>query len=105
MTKESLRSIYRVVDNPLEAELALDEWCKQALSLDSAYLKKIVKCLRRHWNGVLGFWKYDSLTSSGMEGFNNKVRTMIRQAYGFRDDEYMQLKIFDLPNRRVNDGI
>ena len=105
MMKESLRSIYRVVDNPLEAELALDEWCKQALSLDSAYLKKMVKCLRQHWDGVLGFWKYDSLTSAGMEGFNNKVRTMIRQAYGFRDEEYMRLKIFDLPNKRGNDGI
>ena len=34
-----------------------------------------------------------------------KVRTMIRQAYGFRDEEYMRLKIFDLPNKRVNDGI
>ena len=105
MMKESLRSIYRVVDNPLEAELALDEWCKQSLSLDSAYLKKMVKCLRQHWDGVLGFWKYDSLTSAGMEGFNNKVRTMIRQAYGFRDEEYMRLKIFDLPNKRLNDGI
>ena len=40
-----------------------------------------------------------------MEGFNNKVRTMIRQAYGFRDEEYMRFKIFDLPNKRVNDGI
>jgi len=33
------------------------------------------------------------------------VRTMIRQAYGFRDEEYMRLKIFDLPSKRVNDGI
>ena len=30
---------------------------------------------------------------------------MTRQAYGFRDEEYMRLKIFDLPNKRVNDGI
>lgn len=105
MMKESLRSIYRVVDNPWEAEVSLEKWCKQSLSLDSAYLGKMVKCLQQHWEGVLGFWKYDNLTNAGMEGFNNKVRTMIRQAYGFRDEEYMRLKIFDLPNKRVNDGI
>lgn len=105
MMKESLRSIYRVVDNPVEAERALNEWCKQSLSLDSAYLEKMVKCLRQHWEGILGFWKYGGLTNAGMEGFNNKVRTMVRQAYGFRDEEYMMLKIFDLPSRQGNDGI
>ena len=57
------------------------------------------------WEGILGYWKYDGLTSAGMEGFNNKVRTLIRQAYGYRDEEYMKLKIFDLPNKRCDDGI
>ena len=33
--------------------------------------------------------------------FNNTVRTMLRQAYGYRDDEYMILKIYDLPNRKL----
>ncbi|MBO7106146.1 MAG: transposase [Fibrobacter sp.] len=50
-------------------------------------------------------WKYDGLTNAGMEGFNNKVRTLIRLAYGYRDEEYMVLKIYDLPNKRVNDGL
>ncbi len=26
---------------------------------------------------------------------------MLRQAYGYRDDEYMILKIYDLPNRKL----
>jgi len=33
-----------------------------------------------------------------MEGFNNKVRHMIAQAYGFHDYEYMKLKIYELPS-------
>ncbi len=32
-----------------------------------------------------------------MEGFNNKIRWLIRQAYGFRDREYFKLKIYQLP--------
>jgi hypothetical protein len=32
-----------------------------------------------------------------MEGFNNKIRWLMRQAYGYRDEEYFHLKIYDLP--------
>jgi transposase len=37
---------------------------------------------------------YDVMISSGpMEGTNNKIKTMKRQAYGFRDMEFFKLKI------------
>ena len=36
-----------------------------------------------------------------MEGFNNKIGWLTRQAYGYRDEEYLILKIFDLPNIKV----
>ena len=35
--------------------------------------------------------------NASMEGFNNKIRWLIRQAYGFRDLEYFKLKIYQLP--------
>ncbi len=31
-----------------------------------------------------------------MEGSNNKVRTMMRQTYGLRDEEYLELRIKSL---------
>ena len=33
------------------------------------------------------------ITSGPMEGTNNKIKTMKRQAYGFRDKEFFKLKI------------
>jgi transposase len=33
------------------------------------------------------------ITSGPMEGTNNKIKTMKRQAYGFRDQEFFKLKI------------
>jgi transposase len=33
------------------------------------------------------------ITSGPMEGTNNKIKTMKRQAYGFRDREFFKLKI------------
>ena len=51
--------------------------------------------------GRLRFWHFGNLTNAAMEGFNNKVRTMLRQAYGYRDLEYMRLKIFNLPENNI----
>jgi len=42
--------------------------------------------------------KLDSLTNASQEGFNNKVGWLTRQAYGYRDEEYLYLKIYDLPH-------
>ena len=36
-----------------------------------------------------------------MEGFNGKVRWLIKQAFGFRDFKYFRLKIFDLPSTNI----
>jgi transposase len=33
------------------------------------------------------------ITSGPMEGTNNQIKTMKRQAYGFRDQEFFKLKI------------
>ncbi len=34
------------------------------------------------------------LSDASMEGFKNKIRWLIRDAYGFRDPEYFKLNIF-----------
>ena len=51
--------------------------------------------------GILGYWKLDGATNASMEGFNGKVRWLIKQAYGFRDFKYFRLKIFDLPSTDI----
>ncbi|HZL24935.1 MAG TPA: transposase, partial [Acidobacteriaceae bacterium] len=35
-------------------------------------------------------------TTGPLEGTNNKIKTMQRQAYGFRDPDFFKLKIFAL---------
>jgi transposase len=43
-------------------------------------------------SGLLAY--YDAMITSGpMEGTNNKIKTMKRMAYGFRDPEFFKLKI------------
>ena len=48
-----------------------------------------------HRHGILAY--YDCpITTAALEGTNNKIKTMQRQAYGFRDHEFFKLKIYAL---------
>ena len=38
----------------------------------------------------------EAITSGPLEGTNNKIKTMKRQAYGFRDLEFFKLKILGI---------
>jgi transposase len=96
--KEKLRSIYRHATNEHEARPLLEEWAKLAEASGIGPLQTMAKTITSHLDGILGYWRFDELTSAGMEGFNNKIRWLIHQAYGFHDQEYFDLKIYDLPN-------
>jgi hypothetical protein len=55
-------------------------------------LQLMAKTLAAHRSGLLAY--YDGMITSGpMEGTNNKIKTMKRQAYGFQDREFFKLKI------------
>jgi len=48
-----------------------------------------------HRTGILAY--YDRRISKGpLEGTNNKIRTMQRHVYGFRDLEFFKFKILAL---------
>lgn len=54
--------------------------------------RKFAKMVDRHWDGILAFC--DKKVSLGyIESANLKARNVIRRAYGYRDKEYMKLKI------------
>lgn len=95
--KEKLRSIYRTAGNTYDARILLNDWTKAAKASDIPELKSMGKTVDSHLDGILGYWKNNNLTNAGMEGFNNKVRWLVRQAYGYQDQEYFDLKIHDLP--------
>ena len=49
--------------------------------------------LRVHAQGILAYYDYP-ISTGPLEGTNNKIKTMKRQAYGFRDPEFLKLKIY-----------
>ena len=70
----------------------LDGWIRRAESSGIKMLQRMAKTLAAHRSGLLAY--YDAMITSGpLEGTNNKIKTMKRQAYGFRDKEFFKLKI------------
>ena len=96
--KEELRRIYRFAESPYDAMLQFRSWMAKANATEVPELVAMAGMIRRHQKGMLGFWKLNCKSSASMEGFNGKVRWLMKQAYGFRDFKFLRLKIFDLPS-------
>ncbi len=103
--KEALRNIYSVAETDYEAEWALEFWCQLAEESKIPSMKTMAKTIRKNMEGIKGYWKHEKLTSAGVEGFNNKIGWLNRQAYGYRDDEYFKLKIFALPTLKLDKAL
>jgi transposase len=89
--KEDLRRFWQQPGKSL-ATTFLDGWIRRAEASGIKALQQMAKTLAGHRAGLLAY--YDVMISSGpMEGTNNKIKTMKRQAYGFRDLEFFKLKI------------
>src|SRR6516165_1672884 len=89
--KEDLRRFWEQPGKRF-ATVFLDGWIKRAAASGIKILQQMAKTLAAHRSGLLAY--YDVMITSGpLEGTNNKIKTMKRQAYGFRDKEFFKLKI------------
>jgi len=86
-------------DSVEEAEHFLIRWGIDALATGLKPLKRVVKTLSIYREGVLNYFKH-RISNAGAEGINNKIKTMKRQAYGFRDMEYFKLRLYHLHKSR-----
>ncbi len=101
MMKEYLRNIYKLADCASTARLAFERWCEKAEVSAVSCLKQMAKTIRKRINGLVAYWEYNRLTNASQEGFNNKIGWLTRQAYGYRDEAFLHLKIYDLPNLSI----
>jgi len=92
--KEDLRQIWEQPDKET-ATRVLEDWIRRAEASCIKVLQRFAGTLAMHRTGILAY--YDCRISTGpLEGTNNKIKTMQRQAYGFRDKEFFKLKILAL---------
>jgi transposase len=89
--KEDLRQIWTQSDKR-SARRVLNDWLARARASGIRMLKQFADTLEKHQEGILNYYHYP-ISTGPLEGTNNKIKTMKRQAYGFRDHEFFKLKI------------
>jgi transposase len=93
LLKESFEQLWSY-ETPGWARRFFDNW---RASLKWQRLKpyeKFAAMIEAHWDGIVAYCHTDNKVALGfVEGLNNKIRVIQRRAYGFRDEEYLRLKI------------
>jgi len=92
--KEDLRQIWTQSDKR-SARRVLKDWLARARASGIRMLKQFADTLEKHQEGILNYYHYP-ISTGPLEGTHNKIKTMKRQAYGFRDHEFFKLKILGI---------
>lgn len=96
--KEDLRQLWLQEDKTTAAAI-LQDWVDRATASGIPMLIKFAKTMCLYRRGILAYYDYP-ISTGPLEGTNNKIKTMKRQAYGFRDQEFFKLKILALHETR-----
>ncbi len=92
LLKEDLLSIFDEGVEKEEAEISLINWCKMIQKTDFTAFKSLAKLILKRMDLLLNWFKY-KISNAKAEAINNKIKTTIKMAYGFKDYEYFRLKI------------
>ena len=90
--KEDLRQIWDQPDKPA-ADCFINDWIRRAEASGVRMLKQFAKTLQTYRSGILA-WYDHPITTAALEGTNNKIKTLQRRAYGFRDHGFFKLRIY-----------
>ena len=96
--KQQLSEIWEADDED-EALHVLAEWIADAEWSEIPEMTDFAKTLRNHYLAILNY-HYCQITSGPLEGLNNKIKTLKRKSYGFRDQQYFKLKILAIHRTR-----
>jgi transposase len=96
--KEELTLLWEQ-DSYAHMERFLGQWCDPANETGVKQLQKMAKTLQVHRSGILSWWKHP-INNGRMEGVNNKIKTLNRQVYGYRDEDFFVLKLLGLHESR-----
>lgn len=94
LIKEKLSEAYTQTDEARMAEMIIDimDICE---ATGNEHLLWFHKLLDTHFEGIIAHATY-KLSAGKIEGINQKIKTLRRHGYGYPDDEYFFLKLFDM---------
>jgi transposase len=94
--KERLRLLFQCTDRDIAA-MELKAWIQEASCSGIRILKDAARKLTV-WKPFILNWHKHPISTGKLEAMNGKIGTLQRNARGYRDDEYLKLRIFNLHN-------
>jgi transposase len=92
--KDDLRQLWKQ-PHARAARNFVMSWRQRAMDSGIKVMQQFARTLGSRLFGILNWFRHP-ISTSPLEGVNNKIKTMKRQAYGFRDQEFFKLKIYAL---------
>lgn len=86
--KEEFRKIYQTSTTVEEGKIRLAEWLVKAQSIYC----DAVTTIRNHFQGICNYF-INRTTSGTMEGINNRIKLIKRQAYGFTNFDNFRARL------------
>jgi transposase len=86
--KEKFRAIYQTYQTPEEALVQFKLWLKKARDL----YRESIGTVQNHLEGICNYF-VNRTTSGVMEGINNRIKLIKRQAYGFTNFEHLRIRL------------
>lgn len=94
LMKEQLRGFWHCESRAL-GQRFLDRWLSWVRRSGTPAFVRTANTLEQHQAGLLAYFDH-RITSGPLEGLNNKIKTLKRQAYGFRDMDYFKLLLLNI---------
>jgi len=89
--RETFREIFKGITSHSRL-IRLTKWKKEACSSKIGHISEFLKKIERWEPFIKNSLRYNQ-SNAFSEGLNNKVRVIQRMAYGYKDFEYLRLKI------------
>lgn len=97
LIKEKLSLAYSRTDECLMSEdiISIIDMCD---ATGNRHLLWFERLLSNHFEGIIAHATYN-ISAAKIEVINNKIKTLRKQGYGYPDDEYFFLKLFDMSRK------
>ena len=92
--KDDLNQLWEQPDKRTAGKF-LDDWIDDAMNSGIRLVMTFAKTLASRRKSLLAWYDYP-ISTGPLEAVNNKIRLLHRQAFGYRDPEFFQLKLFAL---------
>ena len=93
LIQEKLTEAYNLTDE-MKMAMEIAEIMDMCQKTGNRHLPWFGRLLDSHFEGIIAHATY-RISSGKVEGINQKIKTVRRQGYGYPDDVYFFLKLFD----------